>query len=468
MENISYLRNNVLFYGNQLFGDNVELLPVIVRDIVGTCPANRQEAAFFSIMPVLSVYSSRMLLKYPYDNVLSLPALHVYVIGDTSSGKGTLDGFQRLLAQPLKELDDANRRLEDAYEDEMKTKAVTQKAPPKPKTVVLCLPASTSKYKILERAKAIKRRYNDTALLFYSDTPEIDLVSQAYKTGFADIRPIVRLSYDYGAEYGAEHGGDGAHGRVDINMSLCYFGTLSAMASFFNKTAILGGTLNRSIIVNLENKIGDPISQYTKLTQGQMETINHYLNSMLGSVFVDNEQSALQPIRFLPLDYLAPYIDSFFECVRSQFSLFSSTDQWTIETFARRSSVSAFRVAAVCNNLFNIENKLSTDEVEQRTIMIYNYAAYFILTSVLNTFGNRISGHRESEEKMRAKEEKLPLFDALPAIFTLNDVCNLCSQKGLLSKPSNRISAWKADGLIKKVGENRYKKILKLFSPEAL
>lgn len=466
MNNISYLHNNLAFYAAQVFGEDNDFLPVIVRDIVGSCPFNRMEAAFFSIMPVLSTYSSRLLLRYPYDNEDSLPALHVYVIGDTSSGKGTLDGFQRLLAAPLKALDDANYEVEDDYDEALKAKSSVQKAPPKPSTIVLCLPASTSKYKILERAKAVKRRYKDTALLFYSDTAEIDLVSQAYRTGFADIRSIVRLAYDFGATYGAEHGGDGAKGRVDINMSLCYFGTLSAMVDFFDRNAILNGTLNRSIIVTLENNVGQPVYRYTPLTDEQLQEINHYLDVMLDTVFTDKAQSALQPLKVLYLEYLNPHIDGFFSYVRSRFSLFSTTDQWTIDTFSRRASVSAFRVAAVCNNLYTIEGKLDTNEIERRTTVIYNYAAYYILTGILNTFGNRISGYRQYEEQLKAREEKMSLFDSLPKVFTLENLIEICSQKGLVSKPTNRLSTWKSNGLIKKIGRDTYEKILTLYTSD--
>ena len=63
MNNISYLHNNLAFYVAQVFGEDSDFLPVIVRDIVGSCPFNRMEAAFFSIMPVLSTYSSRLLLR---------------------------------------------------------------------------------------------------------------------------------------------------------------------------------------------------------------------------------------------------------------------------------------------------------------------------------------------------------------------------------------------------------------------
>ena len=67
--------------------------------------------------------------------------------------------------------------------------------------------------------------------------------------------------------------------------------TLSAMVEFFDRNAILNGTLNRSIIVSLENNVGQPVYRYTPLTDEQLQEINHYLDVMHDTVFTDKAQS---------------------------------------------------------------------------------------------------------------------------------------------------------------------------------
>ena len=162
--------------------------PLPVSAFMNAAPDSRKAATFFTCMAALSAYSTRLRIKYCYDSYLSGCQLHVFVVGDPSSGKGTLDNIQNMLSSKLLERDMAEREKEQAYENKRKTKSANQRIEEPPVTCVLVLPPSTSKYKICLRASNIHRKYADT-LFFYMSTAELGTVLDANRNAFPTFVP---------------------------------------------------------------------------------------------------------------------------------------------------------------------------------------------------------------------------------------------------------------------------------------
>lgn len=439
--------------------------PLLVSNIMHSTPSARTDAVFFTIMAVLSVYSTRLRLKYFYDSYLSGCQLQLYIVGDQSCGKGALDNIQSMLISKILARDEQQRRVEEEYKEKIRHMSDKSKAKTTPPSVcVLVLPPSTSRHKICVRANEIQKLYADT-LFFYMSTPELGAVLDANRLAFSDLRTITRLSYDLGATYGQEHGGaEGFAGLVNINASFLFFGTAHALNKYFNDSALLDGNISRSIIVNIPTVIGENPPYFKPLTDMDCATIDTVLDKLMNNIF-DDENNSLHDTVLLDLGFLYPHASAFQNVVAKEAI---ETQSRAIDTFRKRSSVSAFRIAAICYNLYKISNEIlpeckrfSTSDIEANTIAIYNYCAYFILNSILDFCGNRYDDLIEKMEVKKKKENKQTLYDFMPDTFTKDELSAAVDADSIKTPARTFISKWLKQGRIEDLGDGSYRKIKK-------
>ena len=459
--------NNVLKAKQQEYGEVFREVrfPLLVSNIINSAPGSRIDAVFFTIMAVLSVYSTRLRLSYFYDSYLSGCQLQVFVIGDQSCGKGSIDNIQSRLIEKLLVRDERSRKLEEAYKEQIRhlsDKAKSKITPPS--VCVLVLPPSTSRHKICVRASEIHKVYNDT-LFFYMSTPELGTVLDANRLAFSDLRTISRLSYDLGAIYGQEHGGaDGFTGLVNINVSFLLLGTAHALHRYFNSSALLDGNISRSIIVNIPTEIGENPPYFKPLSDVDNATIDTVLDKLINNIF-DDENNVLKDTVQPDLGFLYHHVNNFQEVAAAEAV---KTRSKAIDTFRKRSSVSAFRIAAICFNLYNISNELlpegqrfSTADIEAATVAIYNYCAFFILNSILDFCGNRYDSLQEQIEVEAKKENKQTLYDFMPDFFSKAELDAAIESEAINTPVRVFISKWIKQGRLEDLGDNTYRKIKK-------
>jgi hypothetical protein len=307
--------------------------------------------------------------------------------------------------------------------------------------------------------------YDDT-LFFYMSTPELGTVLDANRLAFSDLRTISRLSYDLGAIYGQEHGGsEGFTGLVNINASFLLFGTAHALNRYFNDSALLDGNISRSIIVNIPTEIGENPPYFKPLSDEDNATIDTVLDKLINNIF-DDENNSLHDTVLLDLGFLYPHVDAFQNVVAKEAI---ETQSRAIDTFRKRSSVSAFRIAAICYNLYKISNEIlpeckrfSTSDIEANTIAIYNYCAYFILNSILDFCGNRYDDMIEKMEVKKKKENKQTLYDFMPDFFSKAELDAAIEAEAINTPVRVFISKWIKQGRLEDLGDNTYRKIKKI------
>lgn len=433
--------------------------PLPVSAFMNAAPDSRKAATFFTCMAALSAYSTRLRIKYCYDSYLSGCQLHVFIVGDPSTGKGTLDNIQNMLSSKLLERDMAEREKEQAYENKRKTKSANQRIEEPPVTCVLVLPPSTSKYKICLRASNIHRKYADT-LFFYMSTAELGTVLDANRTAFSDLRAITRLAYDLDATYGTDHGGDGFAGIVNINMSGLFFGTEHAVDNYFNRAAILDGNLSRAIIVDIPQEIGQDPPMFKPIADNDTATINTVLEKLINNIF-DDENDTLKDTVLVDMDFLIPAIDDF-QAVAKQEAV--SSQSWAMDMLRKRASVSACRVAAICCNLYNISNELlpaaeifSEKEIKDFATDIYTYTAYHTLNTSLQRYGNFADSLKETS-KQRQQRERTPIYSIMPKVFTKAEIEAEMERQDIKTPARVYIYKWINAGRIRTIGPDKYEK----------
>ena len=129
------------------------------------------------------------------------------------------------------------------------------------------------------------------------------------------------------------------------------------------------------------------------------------------------------------------------------------------DTFYKRSSVSAFREAALCAYLYSLEGVAQAD-IERRCRQIYLYADENILDSMLSKWGKRFEDL--SRKRMNPESQtRVSVFDKLDNTFTREQLDQLLKQLQLTTQSKVFVSKWKAKGWVKETEKMKYQKVMK-------
>ena len=137
-----------------------------------------------------------------------------------------------------------------------------------------------------------------------------------------------------------------------------------------------------------------------------------------------------------------------------------------LDVFRKRSSVSAFRIAALCQYLYELSPEYysgAMDEaiIQKRVKQIYLYMAEYILQNMLDRWGKRfeeLNAKREAEQKHGPKEN---LFDQLTETFTREQLNLQIEKQGKVTPDKVFINRWKKLRVIEIIDKNTFRKIKK-------
>lgn len=441
-------------------------MPQVIRQIVGNAPANRKVAAFVASLSPLCAMCPRVRLHYYYDTRPSALLLQVLIEGAQSSGKSFAADIESLIMdKTLKAHDKAMRRIEQEYRDKKKRRKANEKLEEEPQTTVRVVPPTISKTVLTKRADMYERVLGDT-LTFWMFAEELAQVTDAGKNGYSNLRTIMRTAYDLGSLFGIDFASDNSYSAiVDINICSMFCATPAALDEYFDKKAIEGGNITRTILCKLEDDLGEDGAIFTPYTDEQKAQIDGMLTKLMNATYDGDGQ--LRPIKELDMSWLDKTVVRW---VREKGKEASLSGSQALDVFRKRSSVSAFRIAALCQYLYEMEDGCCKNAAEmQNTIQkrvkqIYLYMAEYILNGMLERWGAKfeeLNAKREHEQKAGPKE---CLFDLLTETFTREQLKLLIEQKGKTTPEAVFLCRWKKLKVIEAVDRNTFKKVKKLKS----
>ncbi len=444
-------------------------LPEGIRQIVENAPKNRKVAAFIASLSPLCAMATRARLKYYYDSRPSALLLQVLIEGAQSSGKSFAADIESLIMNStLKARDKEMRRIEQEYRDKRKRRKANEKLEEEPETTIRVVPPTISKTVLTKRADMYQRVYGDT-LTFWMFAEELAQVTDAGKNGYSNLRTIMRTAYDLGSEFGIDFASDNSYSAiVDINICSMFCATPSAIDDYFDKKAIEGGNITRTILCRLDETLGEDGARFTSYTPEQKAHIDRMLQRLMDETY--DRDGGLMPTVQLDTAWLDKTVCAW---VRQKGKEASLSGNHAIDVFRKRSSVSAFRVAALCQYLYQLENtdrcadriqntgRISTETIQKRVRQIYLYMAEYILQNMLDRWGKRfeeLNARREAEQKPGPKQN---LFDQLSDTFTREQLNVLIEQQGKVTPDKVFINRWKKLKVIEIIDKNTFKKVKK-------
>ena len=430
-------------------------LPEIIRQVVGNAPKSRKTAAFIATIAPLCAMSSRVRLHYYYDSRPSALLLQVLIEGPQSSGKSFAADIESLIMDDtLKARDKAMRRLEQEYRDKKKRRKANEKLEEEPETTIRVVPPTISKTVLTKRADMYERVFGDT-LTFWMFAEELAQVTDAGKNGYSNLRTIMRTAYDLGSLFGIDFASDNSYSAiVDINICSMFCATPSAIDDYFDKKAIEGGNITRTILCRLDESIGEDGALFVPYTSSQRVHIEKMLQRLMDETYDKN--GGLMPVVNLETAWLDKTVCAW---VRSKGEEASLSGNRALDVFRKRSSVSAFRVASLCQYLYELEGKLSTQVIQKRVKHIYLFMADYILDGMLARWGKRFEELNVKRDRENKPGPKPVLFDLLTETFNRDQLRAMIEQQGMTTPVKVFVCQWKKMRVIEEVEPDVYKKL---------
>ena len=435
-------------------------LPAIFQEIVGNAPKNRKIASFVASAAALSAMATRVRLHYFYDTRPSALLLQVLIEGAQSSGKSFAADIESLIIdKTLKERDKAMRRLEQEYRDKRKRRKANEKLEEEPETTIRVVPPTISKTVLTKRADMYERVFGDT-LTFWMFAEELAQVTDAGKNGYSNLRTIMRTAYDLGSQFGIDFASDNSYSAiVDINICSMFCATPSAIDDYFDKKAIEGGNITRTILCRLDETLGEDGALFTPYTPEQRARIERMLQRIMDDTY--DKDGGLMPVVELNTSWLDKTVCSW---VRAKGKEASLSGSHALDVFRKRSSVSAFRVAALCQYLYELElgeklnDKCQMSNMRNKVKHIYLFMADYILDNMLNRWGKRFEELNAKRENENRPGPKTVLFDQLSDTFNRAQLRAVIQQEGKATPERIFLSQWKKLRVIEEVEKDTYRK----------
>lgn len=416
-------------------------LPPLIREFVETAPEDFQAATAIACLPICGFLGSRLRAKY-LDGEIQAPSFIVNIIAPAASGKGSFLRIADICLERIRMMDEEGREQEAEYQRLSRLKKNEKKQLEEPQPIVRDIPAKVSV------AQLLKRMVQAKGLHLISVSPEADTLTNSNKSGsWAQKSDIYRISQDGdGGRYGQDYRSDASFSATcKMRYNLLTLGTPGAIARAYPD--VEDGLVTRCIMVSLPSQFGKAMPIRKELTRAQKMTILGKVRALM-DISQDSDGTVL-PIKLMSLDWLCNGIKEWLDQQRLQAI---RDEDYARDQFMRRAGQIAFRAGMVASFLWGPQKK----ENKRYTLEFSLWVANFILQSLLERYAQKVNEEALAYEVPKA--HRYPsLFDAMPDIFTFDDLRKACRVQGMKSPLKSIIFRWTENKLIEKQNDSYIK-----------
>lgn len=432
-------------------------LPPVISQLVQTAPDKFKMATFIACCAPLATLATRLRFYYPFDQGPQACLLQTIICSEQSGGKSFARHVENIIMARQKQRDNDQRRQEQAYRELKQTASKADRLPDPPKTAIICCPVSISIAQLIKRADAPVRLYG-TPLTLWTFTEELATATETNKRAYSNIKSIMRTAYDLGSEYGVDYLSDNSYSAtVDILYNTMFCTTPSALDEYMDKKAIEGGNVTRTIVYDLGSQLGDEAPVFARLTPQQQEVIDHTIQQMMSDTYADD--GGVRPEQYIDMSWLEGDVRQW--CSQKNLEAIKSGST-ALGVFFKRSSVSAFRIATLCQYLYSLETPETSGTLKPKkrklVRQIYYTLAEQILAGMLDKWGRRFEDLQAKRQEFHTIERQ-SLFDQLPDEFSRELLRETIKRLELTTQDWVFLSKWNARALITKVSKNQFRKI---------
>ena len=425
-------------------------LPPVIRELVSNAPDKFKMATFIAAVAPLGCLATRLRFYYPFDQGPMACLLQTIICSEQSGGKSFARNVENVIMAKQKQRDNDQRRQEQAYRELKQTASKTEKLPDPPKTAIICCPVSISIAQLIKRADSPVRLFG-TPLTLWTFTEELATATETNKRAFSNIKSIMRTAYDLGSEYGIDYLSDSSYSAtVDILYNTMFCTTPSALDDYMDRKAIEGGNCTRTIVYDLGSQLGDEAPIFKRITPRQQLIIDRTIDQMMRDTY--SEDGNIMPEKYIDMSWLDNEVRRW--CTEKNLEAIK-TGSTALGVFFKRSSVSAYRIAALCQYLYGMED---TRAMRKKVKQIYLAMAEQILSGMLEKWGKRFEDLQAKRIEL-SSPVKRDLYANLPQDFNRDLLRETIKRLELTTPDWVFLSKWNAKELIKKISKNQFQKI---------
>ena len=445
--------------------------PIIIRQLLSTSPSNRKVPIFICTLSPLGALATRIRMKYPYDIMPHAILLQTVIEAPPSTGKRCFAEVVRQIIEPtLEARDKEQRRAEQEYREKKNARTQNEKIGEAPKTTIRCIPPATSKTVIVKRGDYYERVLGDT-LTFWMWAEELAQLGDAGKSGFSNLRTVMRVAYDLGSKFGQDFASDNSYsGNADICICSMFCATPQDVDEIYNRKEVMGGGASRVMLVSLEDEAGAKPALFRQLNESEHQLIDKALDLLMHDTYTDDDE--LQPILWLDMSWLEPSIDRFnSQTAKRVLEMKTAGEEGfrSLDHYRKRGSVNAFRSTGLIYYLYHIENQMAEagiegaalrteEQIRKLCIKVYRYLASYCVRSNNNRWGKVYEEGYRKQMAGAKNDKRKPLIEQLTNTFTRAQLDELISRNELDTEARFFISQWKSKGWIIKIRKNVYQK----------
>lgn len=410
-------------------------LPIGIADSLANIPERMQMPILFSILPIMGAYADGVQVRYVDGKVMPL-ALMSIIVGEMASGKSNCKEIVDVWRERMQEEDARQRKIEDEWKQQRKTKKANEKGKPDPQVTIREVPVTISCSTILRRFK------NSRGHCLYSFGEELDTLRKTNGAGsWSSKYDIYRMGFDHG-EWGQDYNSDQAEsGIVRVAYNWTILGTYGAFRKCFKAENIENGLSSRIMLAEMPDNRYKPITTYEPITE---EARAHIRQA------VDRLSSASGT---LTLPRLTEAIAKWLETQRLEAL---KNDDLLRDTFRKRAAVIGFRSAAIYHLL---EGKEGETTVSDQCISFGTMVAAHVLEEQMRLFGKSFAEASEGNSRSDYGTQNQQLLDRLPQEFTHGDLRQLRGTQTPPSTISTILRRWAENGLVEKNSRGSWTKI---------
>lgn len=393
------------------------------------------------------VLSPRLRVKYLYDKTLSMLLLNVLVIGPSGSGKSLVRWVVNMLMAPQILRDDEERCRMREYRDACKRKGSNKDKGEEPLVIIRFLQKFTLPV-VVKYADLMRRRYKDWLPFFlYSD--ELATFTEN-RRGNGDFQAVARASFGLGEKYSRDTLYlDGYNASVDINWCSVMCGQEPALDKYIDKNGVVLGDAMRHILVMMGDSLGEDAPVVRDFSEDQQRDIDNAVARLMAETFTDDDQ--LMPTHMVDMAWMDKDVKQWCEQMRE---IVLKNGSRAMESFYKRSSVSAFRIATMLYHLWGED-----PDHRKNVRRCYLFFAQMILDAAMAKWGQTYEAAMPKDSDTTAK--KPSLYDIMPEKWTRDQLRQVIVKEELTTPARVFISKWLKKKWIYEVQKDLYEKIYK-------
>lgn len=436
----------------------------ILREAVADLPDRHKIGGVLAAGAMLGTYLTRCWWPH-FDGKNYRLSFLVYIIGGAASGKSFVVDMDKLLMAPMIAADNAGRKWEREYKEEMKKRAASSKnakeaAPEQLHPVIRYLPSTISNAMLYRRLMdAVDNdcpNVNGDPMHLHCYTCEAELATalraqQGSWAGKLDLECKSFQNEVAGVDYANEQS---TNGIIEINWNQVISGTPDAMRRKIKPSTVLDGLVTRLCVFTM------PSNDYAMIERRKV-IVDHDRNCLLRSVGLDLEQ--------LSGEIVCPeLVDMTFDYEAALCRQAEDNKDVCLDYFRKRIPLIMMRYAivrAVCRQYKELPKRADgfTLKIEPSDLEFARLIGDFVLMEQMYMFGNEVMQALENESRaskprgLVVKTEKL--YQQLPDEFTLKDV-----QEMFMLSPyaaGMRMRRLIEKEMVEKVSQGKYVKLKK-------